>query len=465
MSYIPAMTKSATRIRLKLSTVQLIFAVALVARLLVFAAVAPWSMSVTEQVNLNNDSPGYHDLARTLLEHGRFARGVDREPDALRTPGYPLFVAAVYGVCGERPWAAMLVQLVLDALACALFLVTLQRVMSDDAARWAAWFYALDPHLLLYGCLLLSDSLFVLALIVMFWLAVRAMERDFRWSDLALVGVTVGVATMVRPVAQYLPVFLCGWLLWTLRRTWKRAVASALVLGVAFGLTILPWLLRNEAQFGRMALSTSGDYNLLALNVAPVEAAKRGQDFDLTERQLRAEADTLAARDGRDPARMNDFERAEYWKRLATQYLRAEPGAIAVAYAKGIVFTFLNLGTSDLVNSLGYPATSLRDVHGMGNKIVAFVMMKSAVEISVAAVIALFLLASYALMLRGCACVRQFTQPGAVLFLLAMIVYFALIVGVGGLARFRLPIVPFYLPFVGLGAARWWRRRRGAATA
>lgn len=441
------LTQSTTR------AVLTILCVALAARLLFFVAVHPWTLTTKQQLDLNNDSPGYHDLAVTLLAHGKFTRGIEREPDALRTPGYPLFVAGIYAIAGERPWAAMLAQLLLDAIACALLFRSLRRVIGDAAATWSAWFYALDPHLLLYGTLLLSDTLFVFVLVVALWLTVELIDGGYRRRDALLLGLALGVDTLIRPVGQYLPILVGGALLVLLRRELRRGLVVCAVLCGGVLIALLPWLARNQQQFGEFALSTSGAYNLLVLNVAPVEAAKRGVDFDTMVRLLMAEVDSLALSAGDDPATLSEFQRAEYWKRTALTHVQREPATMAAAYGKGVVFTFLNLGTADLVKSFGLPVTSLRDLHGMGNKLAAFCTQKSAAELLAALITALFLFVSYAAALRGCWETRASRLPRVLTMCAVFALYFMLIVGVGGLARFRLPVVPFYLPFVGMGAA------------
>lgn len=54
------------------------------------------------------DDLDYHNLAKTLLETGRFH-------STYRAPGYPAFVALVYAIFGPRPFAVYAVQCVLFA--------------------------------------------------------------------------------------------------------------------------------------------------------------------------------------------------------------------------------------------------------------------------------------------------------------------------------------------------------------
>ncbi len=83
----------------------------------------------------NVDALGYHQLAVNLLEHGAFSISTapPLQPDAIRTPGYPAFIALVYLIFGVSPQAVLLLQVILDSLTA--LLVTGYRL---EALRLAA---------------------------------------------------------------------------------------------------------------------------------------------------------------------------------------------------------------------------------------------------------------------------------------------------------------------------------------
>jgi hypothetical protein len=87
---------------------------ALCVRLVFFLLVRPWSPAVESGFVLQGDARGYHELATTLLTQHRLAYGATDAPNALRTPGYPVFVAALYALFGWHPWVVMLFQILLD---------------------------------------------------------------------------------------------------------------------------------------------------------------------------------------------------------------------------------------------------------------------------------------------------------------------------------------------------------------
>ena len=93
------------------------------------------------------DTPTYLGPAQQLLEHGRFDSGSPPgQPEFLRTPGYPTFIAAVYRVFGENDnTAVLLVQVVLSALTVLLAYLLAARMWSKPIGLLAALLVALDP--------------------------------------------------------------------------------------------------------------------------------------------------------------------------------------------------------------------------------------------------------------------------------------------------------------------------------
>ena len=70
-------------------TIQLILLICLTLRLLLFLAAHPWESAVEERAVLRADALGYHRLASTLNECGRFARAVRSRRRASVRPSTP----------------------------------------------------------------------------------------------------------------------------------------------------------------------------------------------------------------------------------------------------------------------------------------------------------------------------------------------------------------------------------------
>jgi 4-amino-4-deoxy-L-arabinose transferase-like glycosyltransferase len=442
----------------------LLVAACLATRLAFFVAVQPWDPGVRDRVILRSDAVGYHALATNLATHREFAQARGAAPETLRTPLYPLFIASFYRIFGPHPWIVLLAQAALDSLSCALLFITLARFIPLPAAALGALFYAFDPFLVFFSVTLMSEILFVFACIVgLHCLAITVEKRLDRRASLpaAAAAVAFGLATLVRPIAMFLPIALCPVLLWSLRSRPRVAVEVAAAFAIAFVLTLTPWLARNNATFGAISLSTSGPYNLLVWNVGPMEMARTGRSALDVNRSLLARADRLMLEDGRSPSEANEFEKSRYHTRLALSLIAERPLAFLDRYAFGVFASFANLGTRGYADMLGLRNVDderfdLRAHSGIVEIVAAAIAGKTAGELWIGAASASFLLASYTCLLIGVWISRgpRLAARREILVVCgAVAAYFILITGTAGLARFRIAATPFLAPFVGLGAA------------
>jgi hypothetical protein len=179
------------------------------------------------------DTNSYLEPGRNLLLHGRFI--ADGVPDLLRTPGYSIFLAMT-SLGGLS--AAAVANLILSVFS--VFLVwRLGRAVFDDEriALGAAWIFAFEPISVIFSFVLLSETLF-LALLLLSLERLAIFLREHQLRALAVGGLWLAAATLVRPVTYYLPVVLSLGLFLVLARVrglrWK---APAVLL-----ISVLPWL-------------------------------------------------------------------------------------------------------------------------------------------------------------------------------------------------------------------------------
>jgi 4-amino-4-deoxy-L-arabinose transferase-like glycosyltransferase len=174
---------------------------------------------------------------------------------ALRTPGYPLFLAACQSAFGPRVLPVRLVQAVLGA-ACVWLVARLSRRALPDMPRSvpliAAALTALDPFVMANSAFVLSEALF-LPLMLVGQCAFAAMwdqpRTRFGWAVLA--GAATAAAVLTRPSwSLYFAGYLVLWLI--LQRGDRRAaLRSALILVVAACVVMAPWWVRNARIYGR----------------------------------------------------------------------------------------------------------------------------------------------------------------------------------------------------------------------
>ena len=157
---------------------------------------------------------------------------------ALRTPGYPLFLAACHVVFGESPLGVRLVQAVLGTLSVGLIYLLTQRLDTRSvvcavrgfslrvAPLVAAILAAVNPYYVAISELLLSEALFLPLMLATLWgLAVlwRGSDGAGRSGEPAAgrraliaiaAGALDGAAVLTRPsFGLFLPIALLVWVL------------------------------------------------------------------------------------------------------------------------------------------------------------------------------------------------------------------------------------------------------------
>ena len=261
----------------------IIFLCALLVHALCFLWVL-WAndVTLTEVVRVDD---GYFELAQNVLAGNGFSWSTEAPyaPNPLRTPGFAYVLAGLIGLVGVT--GASVIHLILSSCIPVLgFRIARALQSSERVAHSTAIILICDPTLALLSFQFYTDSLF--ALLFLTWLLVT-LRYFTSWNvrDLMFGAFLLGLATLVRPVTQYLPFVLAVCIVWHfgVLREWKRAATHVCVYACIVAAVLAPWLVRNAQQFGVPGLSAQSAF-VLYTNFAPaVLSVSKGTDF-LTER-------------------------------------------------------------------------------------------------------------------------------------------------------------------------------------
>lgn len=212
------------------------------------------------RVCLLPDAEYYWKLAQTIRD-GDFFQIVewgDIPHFALRTPGYPLFLAACQTVLGDRPLGPRLVQAALGA-ACIWLVFRLCRATLGEGGRipWiAAALTAIHPYFVAMSVLLLSEALFTPLLLGFLWALGTVWDRESLRSVLLpslTAGTLAGAAVLTRPSCLlFFPAAFAAWLVYRAiaMKTLRPALTATALASVAFVAVMVPWWIRNERIYG-----------------------------------------------------------------------------------------------------------------------------------------------------------------------------------------------------------------------
>jgi 4-amino-4-deoxy-L-arabinose transferase-like glycosyltransferase len=232
---------------------------ALLVRVGIYAAHVPFPP-------LAKDDSVYDNLAWNMVTGHGFSNSVapPYEPMAVRTPGYPAFLAVVYELEGRSPDAVRAAQIVLSVVTCVLVYLLALRFLRRSQAVAAAALYAVLPAAAYYPSLLLTEANQALLVTLIVYCAYRCQESpcSARWYVGCVAALTSAI--MFRPDYQLLMLPLFGALILVAshrRPVTYRSIAAVLLVV----LLITPWVVRNYVTFGRyIGLSSGSGHTALA---------------------------------------------------------------------------------------------------------------------------------------------------------------------------------------------------------
>ncbi len=320
-------------------------------------------------------------------------------------------------------------------ISVALLAAFARRLFGERAALAAAAILAVDPILLYFNALVLTETCYTALLLAAFYCLARTAGREgVMWA--AAAGGFLGLATLTRSSSLFLPLVLAPFAAAGVgavvrlgeagRSRHVPAIMQRAAVGIVFlvgaAAPLLPTVLRNYALFDRWVVVRTGSGASLMEALGPWADGGPGMDRIVYPAM---------------PEGADEVERDRRCRAAAWEWARAHPGEAArLAWVK------FRRTWSVTINAPGYSGWRYRAVGWM----------------TVAPVYVLAAVGAARLWRRGGA---RFSAAGwggrAVLaWLLAVPVYFTLVhmVFVGSV-RYRVPAMPFLFVLAAVGLAGW----------
>ena len=197
---------------------------------------------------IEGDANGYWELAQHLAAGEDYAI-YQPQRYVLRTPGFPLLLAASIKVFGKSVFAASLVMAVVGTGCCWLTWLLARKLFDEFTALWALLLVAVSPLQIGSNVQILSETWFSFGLLICLLALARLLKQApaASYGRIAFAnGILTGLTVLIRP----------GWLLWAGLSSLlvilfgqmtfaKRILCATLICGGCF-VALLPWAWRNH---------------------------------------------------------------------------------------------------------------------------------------------------------------------------------------------------------------------------
>lgn len=348
-------------------------------------------------------------------------------PTAYKPPGFPLFLAGVFKICGPSLEAAKLAQAALGTLACLLLFYLVKEVATGFAAKLSALILAVYPPYIFAASLIASEHLLIIFLLPAIICFLKGMvARSYFWMVAS--GILLGCSIMVKSQAIFFPVAFALAGLLSEKRFFSRCWPLMLTLLIVSYAATVPWQWRNyriHHHWGIIALN--GGVTFFHSNTPRgIQQIPPLKTRLLREGYSEYEMDRWFYRKG-----WENIKRHPFWviKNIVTFKLRR-------------FFSFLD---QEWLAQYNLKKTSRKIEH----KNLVFHLI---VYISVAGYSLLFLAFLYGLLTSGKFNLFQMLCAMIIIYWIISVIIFH------GNPRYRYPLIPLYAYFAALGITRLAKR-------
>jgi 4-amino-4-deoxy-L-arabinose transferase-like glycosyltransferase len=354
----------------------------------------------------------------------------------MQAPLYPWFLAAIYRIFGPDLTAVRIVQALMGTASCIIVYAITRRLFRSRAAAFIAGMgTVLYLPLVFYEGVLVPATLIVFLNLLFVAILLLGGERP-GYARLVIAGFLLGLSIAAKPVAGLLLPFAILHLMFLRRgrgmgRRIRAALKPSLVLLAAAVIAILPVTIRNARITGEFIPVTTG----LGINYyhgSNPEAngfymtpSYKGTFIGSTpDEQIRSITEIASAEMGRE---LSPSEVSRFWFRKGLEYNRDHPRRFLELLAAKAFF-FWNKHERANVENFSFH----RELPGaLGLPLLTF-----------GAVAPLSLLGIF--LTRERARRLWLLYGGVITYFLAAVAFYVL-------ARYRLPVLPFLIPFMGAG--------------
>lgn len=425
----------------------LLFTFALVLRLILFSGYLK-----DNPCKLMYDAGHYHELAQSIAAGKGFTH-TDGAPQFYRVPGYSLFLALGYTLFSGNIDATLLMQIILSSLISILvFFLTLTIFPhAFTAACIAGVLTCLHPGFLMFSGLLMTETIFLIFLLLFFILFFTVLKQD-KPSTIYLLGAgfLLAAASLIRPVGVPLLLTSVGVLALTRLCMKAPAIRQSLILIAGWLLGVGWWLLRSWLLTGHIFFHTLPGVHFLNHAASRIVMRAEGVNYREAKQKLVNTLDAqVVAAQHENGRKLHAIEYCKIAEKISKKIMLSHPIISLKLFSANMLRTLISLYSGELLvienngTLPGYSAS--RSVRSMVMRFLCPPVTTWWVRWFIIYEVVLMLLLLFSIIGFFMKALLKPQLWLSVLQMLPFIMIFIVMSLACGFARLRLPIEPFFI--------------------
>lgn len=408
----------------------------------------------------DNDVNKFLIAGVNLFRHGVFSMELSAPfmPTMFIPPIYSIFLALNFFIFGKF-W--VLAVYILQGIAMSWAAVYLYRNLKDlvggRSAFWSAMLFAVEPFSNFIANVVTPDSFFTIAILVgimKFWNFLRNQRKD----ELIASSIFISIATLIKPISQFLPVVFVLILVvvfWKNKIATKTRLKYAVYYVLIFLAILSPWIARNKITFNSLSITSLPSYNIYFYNAASVIAKENkvgiGEAQDILFKKAQKETGVREYKDFFDP------KYSSYLRLNALKILLSHKMDYLKIHLLTLVPFFVNDGYNKIYPIFGlnlHNDQSITLLFSGGNfsKAFNYIFSRSYISLFFFGIGKVFWIIIYAFIFKHLYGIwkRKDISLLNFAFFAIVILYFAVLTGPVAAASYRMPVQPliFILLFI-----------------
>lgn len=206
---------------------------------------------------IRSDAKQYVNYAVNLLQFGTlnrdFTPNTKPQPDSWRTPGYPIFLAAIIKLSGHDNfhtisyYNTLLIQAFIGVLTVLLTFLVARFFLPIWASLLASLLTALSPHLISLENYILTETLFSFFLLLSIYLFFLANRKD-KILFYVLAAASFGYSYLINPTVFFVPLIFALIMFLDPDKRNKKNLVRILVFSLVFSLFWGGYAIRNRVS-------------------------------------------------------------------------------------------------------------------------------------------------------------------------------------------------------------------------